>query len=275
MVRLAIKDLKNAVRTLLANREIVFIHIPKTAGTSLTEYLGTALRDRREKLSEEGSEVELLCGHHYLSEVWHESDQRYFITILRDPISRMVSQYRSFHNHDNYPPNWRSQLSAEQVAALEFCRVASFDEVLFSPAPSVIGKFFNVQARMLSDYKLSIRELLVSEALQDRVLSSAMVNLVNKIDFFGIFEMMGISLILLKEETGLCGDLRHRNLSEKYEAKITPREIAKLRELLALDLRLYEFGLHLFKSRVAARGLIVDEIANDRHGYSLRSPSHR
>ena len=242
----------------LPNRKIVFIHIPKTAGTSLTEYLGTALRNTRAKPPGEGSEIELLCGHYYLSEVWHESDQRYFITFLRDPISRMVSQYRSFHNHQNYHPNWASQLSAEQVAALEFCRTASFDEVLFSSAPSVIGKFFNVQARMLSDYRLGIRELLASDALQGRVLRSAMINLIKKIDFFGIFEMMSTSLILLKEETGISGDLHHRNLSENYEAKITPREIAKLHELLALDLQLYEFGLQLFKSRVAARGLMFD-----------------
>jgi len=203
-----------------------------------------------------------LCGHHYLSEVYRESDQRYFVTFLRHPISRTFSQYRSLHNPQNYLPTWRSQWSAEQVAALEFCRIATFEEFLFSPAPTVVGHIVNVQTRMLSDYRTDVGELLVSEALQRRVLQSAMENLVKKIDFFGIFEMISTSLILLKEESGLSSDLDHQNLSNKYQIKIGPREIAKLHELLALDLQLYEFGLQLFKSRVAGRGLKVDPVTS-------------
>ena len=73
--------------------------------------------------------------------------------------------------------------------------------------------------------------------------------------------MMNTSIMLLKEETGFSGDLHFRNSSDNYEVEIGPREIAKLHELLALDLQLYEFGLKLFKSRVAGRGLMVEPVA--------------
>lgn len=235
-------------------KEIAFVHIPKTAGTSFTDYLETGLNHagtQRQTNPWHPRKV-LLSGHEYLSDLYQRVHHGYFITILRDPISRTVSQYRSLRNASNYDPGWRDQWSREQIAALEFCQQATFEEFIYSRDETVLGHIVNVQTRMLSDHKTEPMTLLNSEIIRESLLRSARQNIVQKIDFLGIYELINISLMMFKRDSGFRGDLAHRNMSERYDVRIGARELVRLHEVLELDFQLYEFALKMFDARVSA-----------------------
>jgi Sulfotransferase family len=244
----------NTLTKFATAKEIAFVHIPKTAGTSFTDYLETGLHHAGTQCLTDPwcARKILLSGHEYLSDLYPRVHHGYFITILRDPISRTVSQYRSLRNASNYHPGWRDQWSREQVAALEFCHQATFEEFIHCCDETVLGHIVNVQTRMLADHKIDAITLLDSRSLRESLLKSARHNIVQKIDFVAIYELINTSLMMFKRESGFRGDLAHRNMSERYDVRIGARELARLHELLELDFQLYEFALKVFDARVSA-----------------------
>ena len=169
---------------------------------------------------------------------------------MRNPIGRTISQYRSLRNPSNYEPNWRDLYTTEQVAALDFCQAATFSDVIHCTEEAVLGHFVNVQTRMLSDHEVKLHDLMSADLRRKVILESACENLVGKIDFLGIHEMMYSSLALLKQETGIDGAVAHLNASIAYDVDLSPRDLARLRDLLDLDLQLYELALGVFRRRV-------------------------
>lgn len=109
--------------------ELISIHIPKTAGTSfyhiLRQVYGGHLsisykrRDFKKAVETYGSfeksltnEIKVLHGHFHYSEIrdLHRSQQPKIICWLRDPVDRVVSNYRFFidglNNPDRNPRNY-------------------------------------------------------------------------------------------------------------------------------------------------------------------------
>jgi|GEM_PF-4667221 len=89
---------------------IIYLHIPKTAGTSFRvsaeEYFGehNILRDYGADSSNTSADIieSLLCGHFSLprySEVFPDSP---IMTFFRNPVNRVVSEFVHFTNHYGY-----------------------------------------------------------------------------------------------------------------------------------------------------------------------------
>jgi len=103
-----------------ASRALIYMHIPKCGGTTVTSILTKAVsgashfmvdggdvaesRNRLASLPEtERMRVRLLSGH--LSFGWHEllrPARAQYITLLRDPISRVVSHYNHVCEHEDH-----------------------------------------------------------------------------------------------------------------------------------------------------------------------------
>ena len=232
---------------------IVFIHIPKTAGTSFASFLESKLY-HFDQQSIAIRPRTLLTGHNYLHLTYSNLANGYLITFLREPISRTISQYRSLRNPLNYAENWREEWDAQQVAALEFCQKATLSEFIRSDDLNVLSHIVNAQTRMLADFKIGVQELLQDSSLQDRSLLSASESLLQKIDFLGIYEEMAASMVMFSRETGLHGDLPHLNRSTPFDANLTPGDLCRIRSLTYLDSQLYELGMHLFRERAQASG---------------------
>ena len=236
----------------LAARTVVFVHIPKTAGTSFTSYLKTGLLDAaKEQTPAQHSNKELFCSHEYLCRSYSRINHAYFVTFLREPVSRTISQYRSLRNSSNYGVNWRDGLDERQVEALEFCQRATFREFISSTDEAVLGHIVNAQTRMLSDHYITMSES-IGNTCNRVILSSACENLVRKVNFVGIYEMINTSLEMFRRETGISGTLSHLNRSEAYDVSLTHADRAKLGDMLEMDFRLYDFGMKIFDDRVVS-----------------------
>jgi hypothetical protein len=234
-------------------KSVVFVHIPKTAGTSFTQYLKNGLLGAADgPIPDRRITKELFCGHEYLRLSHSRINHAYFVTFLRDPIDRTISQYRSLRNPSNYEPNWRDQISKVQVAALEFCQSATFREFINSHDKAVLGHIVNPQTRMLSDHRVADEDLMDRSIPKRHVLSSACKNLVKKINFLGIYEMIDTSLMMFEKETGVNGTLSHLNRSETFDVNLTSNDLARLCDLLDMDFQLYDFGLRVFASRIGS-----------------------
>lgn len=123
-------------------RDVVFVHIPKTAGTSLRVMLEraaeghTILRDygkARETTPElyalvhekgdvasfretfgRGKKGIVLSGHFPAHRYWDFFNAESFVTFLRDPIDRVISEYNHFVNHHGWTQDFEAFATAPQ-----------------------------------------------------------------------------------------------------------------------------------------------------------------
>ena len=130
-------------------RRVIFMHIPKTAGSTATGYfkqrLGSSWRGQALTVSDAAGADERLCtlargarfvgGHFGAGTLGVLRDGAYAFTVLRDPLSRLVSAWRFFQSHR------RAELN------LPF---ATLDAALASRDPGVITAFDNVILRHLA-----------------------------------------------------------------------------------------------------------------------------
>lgn len=101
---------------LQADDQLVYIHIPKTAGTSFTSLLREHMHPRyslpvgfQVQLSsytaEELNQHRLLAGHFKYHVMRNFVNNPVFLTFLRDPIDRALSEYRQIQNQPADHPN--------------------------------------------------------------------------------------------------------------------------------------------------------------------------
>lgn len=232
----------------------LFLHIPRTAGTTLNRLLERNFPPEavlslysREDFSRHASldaahleRLRLIQGHVLLGDyerfTLYETPVRAF-TFLREPVSRVVSEYfflRAWpHQH------LHELLHRENVSLSDY--VAGAHRLLRY-------KGSNFMTRVISG--------LDPDAQPDTALERAKANLRDRFVCFGLTDRFDASLLLLAEALGL-GDL----LYERQNALRRPageRATEAERELVAarnrLDAALYAFATALFEERVAARG---------------------
>jgi hypothetical protein len=135
-------------------RRVVFLHIVKTAGTSLVEYLrnrlpvgsvlshGDFLEFPDEKLPPARmSEYRLISGHFGYTHIREYLPGSYSVTILREPIARVLSLYKYCLNAD-----MQKRFAAARIAA-----TLTVDEFMTSTRPEVVEMLDNQQTWQLAD----------------------------------------------------------------------------------------------------------------------------
>lgn len=239
---------------------LVFVHIPKTAGTSFINYLKDQFGPEHVAPPFVGDlgaikvgdpDIRVYWGHFLLRQIRPAVPQGYYLTFLRDPVKRAFSQYKSWHDPANLPPNdpWRSSMAPDHIEAVELAQRLSFEEFILAENPRFDGQLIDVQTAMLSDH----------EYRHPDFLKSAKQNL-KGFPFFGVVEQFDASLALL--QSGIVGLGPYAVEQEKENrAKpgvnddLSPRARRRLEHMVRHDLALYEFGLSMFEKRKKWRGI--------------------
>jgi hypothetical protein len=233
-----------------------FLHIPRTAGTTLNVLLRKSFRpeeiisvyDRADyqthaaHSAEELRGIRLIQGHlllqSYTPPLMYGQPVTPF-TFLRDPATRLASEYAFLRS---WPPN--------HMYAYLNDRHISFREYIESRERALLYRGKNFMTRCVSGMDTGNRNLPL------QALARAKRNLEHIFGFVGIQERFLESLILLGEFMGLENLLHERRNAMKDVARYVPdqEELALIEEYNQGDRELYNFAAALFDERVKARG---------------------
>ncbi|MDA0817733.1 MAG: hypothetical protein O2946_09225 [Planctomycetota bacterium] len=164
-------------------RRLIFLHIPKTAGTAITSFL-------RQQFADDKVMPQLQANFHRSHPIWplvarrsqllgvgmHLDHDRvaalarglveeappFLLTVLREPRARLLSRYKEWRS----TPDEHMQAARGHVQeAILTARTRSFSEFLHSDNPVVVSTLDNLQARLLAGLNLS-RKLHADELLE-------------------------------------------------------------------------------------------------------------
>ena len=147
---------------------LVFVHIPKTAGTAFFRYLAANMPSRDhvsppfirdyDKIEWRNPAFKLFSGHFLFRAVRPLVPHGHFVTFLRRPAARIASLYRSWSDPQKLPPGdpWRNEMTAEELADIEFVQRASLDELISTDRPNLVAGMADRQTFMLSDWPTTI-----------------------------------------------------------------------------------------------------------------------
>jgi hypothetical protein len=233
----------------------IFLHIPKTAGTTLYRIIERNYAsddiytfwkdgspDEFKNLEEDlRSRIRLLRGH--VGFGMHEfiaGSAKYF-TVLRDPIDRTISYYHFIHRT---PHHYCHDLIASQKMSLE--------EFLLSKCDPMAD---NAQTRLLGG--LETGQELEFGACTQSLLEKAKWNLRKRMDVIGITEKFDHTLLLLQQAFGWrrLFYVRQNVSSNRVSRKdLQHSTMDVLTEANLLDADLYQYARQLFEEQVQRRG---------------------
>jgi hypothetical protein len=245
-----------------SRKHLFFLHIPKTAGTSVRKMLevrvglkntvllltGADFRTVRPRLKE----TELVAGHLWFMFKDQLANDCFIITFLRDPLERAIS---SFHYFKTLSPSELQQHLGTQSddlwISLRSDDIATFIEQHYEFALRELGE--RQTADLSRQTSLEGIDCLSDLPLKvdDDALIKAKTNL-ELCQFVGITERFDDSMALLAFEMGwdLDAEILEANKSKRPAlAELDARTKGLLSKICARDIELYKHGQRLFNQR--------------------------
>jgi len=225
------------------NKVLLFLHIAKTAGTSFRKYVDTHFNKNEFKelydsdvilqfmLSEKKEEINALFGHFSFK---HRLDtyilprQSKYITFLRNPVERVVSQFFHFK---------RSNMPGHIKMMRQHPNIKKFLQ-------SQRGQNWQVQC-------VAGVNILQIKAHPKLCLDLAKYNINHFFDFVGITEEYEFSLKKLSEKYNWKTPvIEKRNVGKRPNTFDLSKElINNIKKENALDIELYNYALNLLKGK--------------------------
>ncbi len=238
-------------------RPILFLHIPKTAGTSLFTTIGnlfgetqveavameTQGRDERIARAAENADGRLAClyGHLPVDVIGHRLDRFRPFTILRHPVARVMSLFRF-------------ERANPDIAQFGLRPGFSFDEFLAVPPGAIESQITNGMTRMLAGdgtFTATGHPDYLRSADHPELIGKAL-DLLGRIDF-GLAEDMAGTHRIIQHRWGVpfaLDEMMLNTTSREGGGHAWPM-IHAIIERNTLDLVLYEQAAALFRDRLA------------------------
>tara|TARA_B100000780_G_C21109233_1_gene448139 strand:+ start:210 stop:968 length:759 start_codon:yes stop_codon:yes gene_type:complete len=221
----------------------IFIHISKTAGTSLKQviYNNYALEEIHESYDPKlwhpniqkdlnGFDWKLILGH--IRYGYHENiegDTQYF-TVMRNPVERCYSHFRHFH---------RSPIEEHKEIAKSYPNISSFSKT---------DKAYNLQTRIIS----GVHDVNKFKKDERRYLELAKKNL-DKFVCIGLSDRFDESLLLLKDRLDwkrIYYSSSNVDPTKRKTSHLTKEEKKGLQEANQLDIELYKYAQKRFEKDI-------------------------
>jgi hypothetical protein len=238
-------------------RALIFLHIPKTAGTTLNCLLDKQypskysckihspyphnFQDELNKISRvQKEEINFFKGHMAFGLHKILPQPSTYITMLRDPVERVISLYYFILRT---PDHYLYNLVREHQMSLKEC-ISS----------RISSELENGQTRLLSgNLELAKNQMGSFEPSSPEWLEAAKKNLENNFTAFGITERFDESLILFKRKLGwrLPLYVKHNvNKNRPMKETISPDVIRLIEKNNELDIELYNYAKDYFEEQI-------------------------
>ncbi len=235
----------------MSGKALVFLHIPKTAGTTLNRiiewqynplsiftldpYRFRATAERFKTLSEaRRRRFQVVRGHLYYGLHEFLPQGATYITMLREPVARFLSSYYFILRRPLHPLH--RKLTREKLGVEDYLRL--------------IPHRHNFQSRLIA----GVEDNTTSD---ERLLDMAKENLTKSFGVVGICERFEESLMLIAKTFGWEVPFYENRKVSKNRSAVDPTAIALIREHNRLDLELYEFGKKLFDESLRKKQDVV------------------
>ena len=241
---------------------LIFVHLPKTGGTTMEhlirrQYPEQAVRwisyDRPELLSEfqaldakQKAELRCLMGHVPFGVDAQLSGNPVYITMLREPVARFISEYGQVRRVTRTGA-WRPPVDQVKSMALD-------DFLNYR----IENNAMDVQTRFISGYIPPAGTQPPFEPLPGDALERAKINLRKHFVVTGLMERFDESLLLMKRRLGWKKHLFYarRNTAPRPSSggDVPPETLKRIVEHTRLDAELVRFGAELLEEAVRAEG---------------------
>ncbi len=238
---------------------LYFLHIPKTAGTSVRHWLMDrfahddllpcdVIEELEKRAPEEFPKYRLISGHFGWNIEKYYPEPLNVVTWLRNPIKRLRSNFAYIRENVDYLSQIAANLGCHNwIEYYQLCVSHADHEILEDP--NYLGFSDNLQTRYLSGIFPQLEPIELDEAILERAISN-----LEQLSFVGICEWMDASIDLA------CLEFQenHRPLTAWHnptKRSITSHgpkqeEDAAIAASERFDMRLYEHACKLFEQRI-------------------------
>ena len=233
------------------DRVIVFLHVPKTAGTSLRDFMFEAIRPgllapERHRFPDEMTADEIVglsnyrafAGHFDVIDLGKFPGPQAVFTVLRDPADMLVSLYDFWRAHDP------AFIEEHDLVGPRLARSQPFEEFVGGVDPRIVPDLDNTlvrtfTGRIRSNDPLDDPEALLAEAIA-RLESFAHVGHVTELErtFRWLGAELGVESAVPERRSNVRGQWTADHLHNVDRTEVTPAAREALRPLSELDDRL-------------------------------------